>query len=354
MAVNFWPFVKYSKTHRMSDILKQGLEWKKIRTITQTDLLSPQAAASYLPSLLEVSRQASVAFPSSASIPQDFTSRVAFDMEGLMQKYIDTSDYKKFELATDMVYKRSVELVQEAMLEHTEDLPGVVSDNESYLKRLLKSGNLSTEEVGAEVAGLLLAAVDTTSNYMNWIMLHLARNPDKQEKLAKELKEILKGGDYNKDQPLPYLQACYRESHRLTPVQLGIFRYLDEPIDLNGYNIPVGTKLTFNLEAIQKDPSYVDTPEVYSPERWLAEAVESRKGTPSEILDHRLLATPFSFGPRMCLGGRLAELEIKTLFARLVQDWEFTIAPDSPEVKVHEFLFLTPLPSPKFEIKRRV
>jgi len=241
MAVNFWPFVKYSKTHRMSDILKQGLEWKKIRTITQTDLLSPQAAASYLPSLLEVSRQASVAFPSSASIPQDFTSRVAFDMftlstlgksrgmtnqtaskedqefitnstdcmryagllayspkEGLMQKYIDTSDYKKFELATDMVYKRSVELVQEAMLEHTEDLPGVVSDNESYLKRLLKSGNLSTEEVGAEVAGLLLAAVDTTSNYMNWIMLHLARNPDKQEKLAKELKEILKGGDYNK------------------------------------------------------------------------------------------------------------------------------------------------------------
>jgi hypothetical protein len=42
-------------------------------------------------------------------------------------------------------------------------------------------------------------------------------------------------------------------------------------------------------------------------------------GTPSEILDHRLLATPFSFGPRMCLGGRLAELEIKTLFARLVQ-----------------------------------
>jgi cytochrome P450 family 12 len=232
------------------------------------------------------------------------------------------------------------------------------------------------------VVGLLLAAVDTTSNYMNWIMLHLACNPDKQEKLAKELKEILKGGDYNKDQPLPYLQACYRESHRLTPVQLGIYRYLDEPIgtyiyiqliivinfivifhhhssplsssDLNGYNIPAGTKLTFNLEAIQKDPAFVDAPEVYSPERWLPEAVESRKGTPSEILDHRLLATPFSFGPRMCLGGRLAELEIKTLFARLVQDYEFTIAPDSPEVKVHEFLFLTPLPSPKFEIKRRI
>lgn len=41
--------------------------------------------------------------------------------------------------------------------------------------------------------------------------------------------------------------------------------------------------------------------------------VDKRKGTTKEILDHRLLSTPFSFGARMCLGGRLAELEIKIM-----------------------------------------
>jgi hypothetical protein len=57
MAAQFWPFQKYSKTHKMGDILKEGLAWKEIRTILQADILSPQAAASYLPSLLEVARQ---------------------------------------------------------------------------------------------------------------------------------------------------------------------------------------------------------------------------------------------------------------------------------------------------------
>lgn len=122
---------------------------------------------------------------------------------------------------------------------------------------------------------------------------------------------------------------------------------------LNGYLIPAGTKITSNFEAIQKDPLLVESPTTFTPERWLPNEVERRKGTPSEILDHRLLSSPFSFGPRMCLGGRLAELEIKTLFSRIIQDWEITLAPDSPEVGVKEFLFLSPFPAPKFTILPR-
>lgn len=79
---------------------------------------------------------------------------------------------------------------------------------------------------------------------------------------------------------------------------------------------------------------FFDDPEDFLPERWMSEEVASRKGTDKELIDHQLLKNPFSFGPRMCLGSRLAEMEIKALVARIVQDHEFILAADSPYSKV--------------------
>ena len=380
-------------------MLSVGEPWKVLRSKLQPDILSPQVAASYLPSLNKVSRQASEAFPLNSDLPHVFTSRVAFDMftaatlgksrgmlfpetalkvdhefiensevcmrtagllaysplETMLQKYISTTQYKIFEDATSKVYARSAELVEEAFDEDKESsVEGSTNKgNDSYLKRLIRSGSLSSERAGLEVTSLLLAAVDTTSNYMNWLLLNLARNPEKQRILAEELKNVLRGDDFNKDVELPYLQACYRECHRLTPVQTGIYRILQEDIVINEFMIPKGTKLSFNSLCLQSDPTYVESPEMFLPERWLSEAVEKRKGTVAELLDHKLLSTPFSFGSRMCLGGRLAEMEIKSLVARIVQDYEFVLAEDSPKTVVHEFLFLTPSPAPKYSIKKR-
>ena len=398
MASDFWPFVKFAKSHKCTDLLLDGEKWKTVRMKLQPDILSPQAAASYLPSLIKIGVQASEVFPRSGSSPHDFTCRVSFDMfsssmlgksrgmlspetaakedhefidnsiqcmrsagalvyspyETLIEKYYTTDLYKKFEKTTIDVHKRSNELVQEAL---KEDLRRTEAEEHSadasYLGNLLRSGMLGREAAGFEVSNLLLAAVDTTANYMNWMILNLARHPDKQRILAEELRNVLQGGDFNKEVHLPYLQACYRETHRLTPVGASVYRRLDEDIVLEGFLIPKGTKLSMNVEAIQKDPKYVDSPEEFLPERWLAPAVQSRVGTPSEILDHKLLSAPFSFGSRMCLGSRLAELEIKVLIARIVQDWEFTMAADSPKVGVREFLFMQAFPEPKFTIKKR-
>ena len=385
--------------HLVSDLISVGEPWKNLRSKLQPDILSPQVAASYLPSLNKVSRQASEVFPLSSDQPHEFTSRVAFDMftaailgksrgilfpetalkvdhefienstvcmrtagllayspiETMLQKYITTPQYKIFKDATDKVYERSAELVNEALDDDEKKSADSSTNtgNESYLRRLIRSGSLTSERAGLEVTSLLLAAVDTTSNYMNWLLLNLARNPEKQRILAEELRNVLKGDDFNKDVELPYLQACYRECHRLTPVQTGIYRILQEDIVINEFMIPKGTKLTFNLIGVQYDPTYVESPEMFLPERWLSEAVEKRKGTVAELLDHKLLSTPFSFGSRMCLGGRLAEMEIKSLIARIVQDYEFVLTEDSPKTEAHEFLFLTPSPAPKYSIKKR-
>ena len=378
----------------MSDLLTVGEKWKNVRVKLQADILSPQAAASYLPSLTLVGRQASDAFAFMGSNPHDLTSRVSFDMFGItmlgkspgvlfpdtaakedvefirdsitsmrtaglmvlspyesfMQKYFDTKLYKEFEKATDNVNRRSEHLVREAMTMGADDDS---LDGGSYLQRLMRTGSMTEQQAGFEVTGLLLAAVDTTANYMNWVIYNLAANPDKQTLLAEELKAVLKGGDYNKEVELPYLQACYRETHRHTPLLTNVFRKLEEDIVLEGFLIPADTQLTMNTDAVQRDPQYVQDADVFMPERWLSAAVEARKGTPSELIDHRLLAGPFSFGPRMCLGARLAELEIKVFISRIVQDWEFSLDPQSTKVEVKEMLFMSPFPEFRLVFKRR-
>jgi len=83
-----------------------------------------------------------------------------------------------------------------------------------------------------------------------------------------------------------------------------------------------------SIEGLQNDPAIVDNPELYQPERFLPDAVEQRKGDPlKSLLDHKFLGTPFSFGARMCLGARLADMEIMTLMAKFVANFDLELPP---------------------------
>lgn len=224
----------------------------------------------------------------------------------------------------------------------------------SYIQRLIRRGRLTVEEAVNEVPPLVFAGVDTTATLLHWFLVHLAQHPREQELLAEELASVLQGSNYTPEVALPYLRMCYRESHRLTPALTSIgSRRLDADITLFGYNIPAHTKIHFNIEALQNDGTLVANTSMFIPERWSSTNVQARKGTPFEVLDHRLIATAFSFGPRMCIGGRLAEMEVLTAVCRLVQDYAFVLADNHPSIGKKERLFLIPNQSPKFCVRVR-
>ncbi len=104
--------------------------------------------------------------------------------------------------------------------------------------------------------------------------------------------------------------------------------------------------------SLQNDPKYVEHPEAFVPERWLDDAVSARAGTASEVLDHKLLATPFSFGARMCLGGRVADLETYAAICQLVRDWTFTVSKAAPPWRVLQPLMTKAAPFPNFDIQK--
>jgi len=243
----------------------------------------------------------------------------------------------------------------------------------SFVERLVYRGKLTNDEIAEIAAPLLMAGVDTTAYVMSWLYLNLASNPQVQTKLAAELKAVLNGADITtKEQmdSLPYLKACIRESHRLTPATPITVKMLEKDIDMIvptttsnndesntsniAYHAAAGTRICLNLRGIPMDPKFVDNPTEYRPERFLPESIQARKGTPSEIIDHPGFADPFGRGKRRCLGSNVANAEIMILAARLFQDWEIVLNNEGVEWKAAQKLMLKADPYPAMKLSRRV
>lgn len=61
-------------------------------------------------------------------------------------------------------------------------------------------------------------------------------------------------------------------------------------------------------------PLYHEDPNTFKPDRWIDENSKTFKS----IKDHSYLFTPFSSGPRNCIGQHLALIEAKTILSRLL------------------------------------
>mmetsp|Transcript_52057 Transcript_52057/g.122187 ORF Transcript_52057/g.122187 Transcript_52057/m.122187 type:complete len:507 (+) Transcript_52057:41-1561(+) len=373
-----------------------GEPWRKYRLAVQEDIIGPKTARSYLPYINESVNLASTHLPNFAKEPNEFTTCLAFDMFSAlfygrqmkttspdaspedmdfvrntrdMFKLMGTSLFNRhlqmgifrhhpvnrdFNTAFQRSFDYSCRLLDEA-LERSKNMP---ADTKPYIVRITDRGSIPLDEIKDIAASLLLAGIDTTQSVISWNLVNLAKNPDKQEILRQELREVLGSGDLteeiaaNMKTKLPYLRAVIRESHRITPASAQmVVRPAPCDLELGGYNVPEGTRVSFNVFSVQNDPKYVEDPSEFKPERWLADAVEARKGTEAEVIDDKLLATPFSFGARMCLGGRVADLELSVAIARLVREWRISLPKDQPDWINVQPLLTTPSPFPAFVVE---
>ncbi|CAB9511284.1 hydroxyvitamin D-1 alpha hydroxylase, mitochondrial [Seminavis robusta] len=180
-----------------------------------------------------------------------------------------------------------------------------------------------------------MASVDTTAGKVAWNLLQLGLNPSVQQQLYEEVdgwvqKEGMLVPEMFNRANTPILQAIIRETHRLTPaVFINLIKEVQNaPVELHGVTLSPGSVVAFDSYNPGRNPNWLEHPERFMPERWFSEAVEARKGTPAQTLDHPFFAGPFSQGARRCPGSRVAFLEVQVLLAQLVLDWKLDIAED--------------------------
>jgi cytochrome P450 len=196
-----------------------------------------------------------------------------------------------------------------------------------------ENSKISDEELEAMCAFSIPPAIDTPASYFSWLLVHLAQNPHVQTKLRSEIRNLvvlsadkhrattwkLTNGIFDQNKT-PYLNAVFRETHRMTPVFGAplVKENKENDLDFQGTLIPQGSTIILDTYSKSMNRSIVKNPQSFQPERWFANEVEARSGTPAEVLDHPLYAAPYGAGKRMCPGKDIADKMLRVMLSQLV------------------------------------
>ncbi|XP_040458361.1 cholesterol side-chain cleavage enzyme, mitochondrial isoform X1 [Falco naumanni] len=332
-------------------LLKTGEAWRSDRLMLNKEVLSPQVVESFVPLLSQVGEdfiqraRAQVGKSGRERWTADFTHELfRFALEsvchvlygerlGLLQDFVDPEAQRFIDAVTLMFHTTSPMLyLPPALLRHLNakmwrdhvrawdaifsqadkciqnvyrDLRLQRKSTKEYmgiLCSLIMQDKLPLDDIKASVTEMMAGGVDTTSMTLQWAMFELARSPGVQEQLRAEVlaaKQEAAGDRVKMLKTIRLLKATIKETLRLHPVAVTLQRYTTQEVILQDYRIPPKTLVQVGLYAMGRDPEVFPKPEQFSPQRWLAAGPKHFKGL------------SFGFGPRQCLGRRIAELEMQ-------------------------------------------
>ncbi|BFZ14779.1 hypothetical protein BsWGS_17818 [Bradybaena similaris] len=211
-------------------------------------------------------------------------------------------------------------------------MKAAVEDNDPRLADS-ESKSLSHDEILGNSIMLILAGVETVSTTFQSLLYCLALHEDIQDKVIAEIQQVFPKGtdvDYEQLKELKYTEQVINECLRLFPLISTIMRVAAKTKTYGGITIPKGTYVNISLGEIMKDPEHWPDPEKFDPDRFSPENKAERDP---------LAFVPFGYGPRICLGMRLAMMELKIILVYLLRDLRFTLS-DRTEPKKGEKLVM--------------
>ncbi|KAH8401696.1 hypothetical protein KR009_007399 [Drosophila setifemur] len=185
---------------------------------------------------------------------------------------------------------------------------------------------LTFNELLAQAFIFFVAGFETSSTTMGFALYELARNQDVQNKLRKEINDVL--GKHNNEftyegiKEMKYLEQVVMETLRKYPVLAHLIRKTENdysPED-NKYFIAKGTTVVIPSLGIHYDPDIYPEPEKFIPERFTDEAIAARPSC---------TWLPFGEGPRNCIGLRFGLMQASVGLANLIKGYKFSVAPET-------------------------
>ncbi|XP_008808383.3 tryptophan N-monooxygenase CYP79A68-like [Phoenix dactylifera] len=194
---------------------------------------------------------------------------------------------------------------------------------------------LTMEEVKAQCQELVFATVDNPSNIAEWSLAELLNRPEILQKAMEELDRVV-GKDrllQESDLPqLPYLRACAREGLRLHPVApFNLPHVALADATVANYFIPKGSQVLLNRVGLGRNEKVWDDAPRFNPDRHLKNG-----STDVGLAEPDLLFISFGTGRRGCMGGSLGSVMTYMLLGRLLQAFDWSLAPGELGVDLSE------------------
>ncbi|TVY49350.1 putative cytochrome P450, partial [Lachnellula occidentalis] len=186
-----------------------------------------------------------------------------------------------------------------------------------------QSAFLTDEEITGNLYGMTIAGFDSTAATLSYALMMLVIEPKRQEWIIEEVDEVLKlslGSDYSTVfARLPRCLALMYETLRLCGPIPNSARQVFAPQDIEDKHFPPGTIIQISSPDIHTNPEIwgVDAEE-FRPSRWLKDDGKLHEPAPGEFL-------PWSFGPRLCPGIKMSQVEFLATMWEIFCGWRIEI-----------------------------
>jgi cytochrome P450 len=180
---------------------------------------------------------------------------------------------------------------------------------------------MSDELVLSESMQLLVAGHETSSNALSWLFYLLSSRPDCLERVRQEFDSVLNGEPltYSALPKLEFATKVIQEGLRLYPPFWMVDRMALSDDRAGDLVIPKGSTVVVFIYGAHHSSRYWEDPERFDPERFTKANEKTR--TPFTYL-------PFGAGPRGCIGGNYAMLQILMILSVLLRKYDFQLVPD--------------------------
>jgi len=179
---------------------------------------------------------------------------------------------------------------------------------------------MDDELILSESMQLLVAGHETSSNALSWLLYLLSSRPDCVERVRQEFDSLLgeRPLSYSDVPKFEFTTQVIMEALRLYPPFWMVDRMALADDRAGDVEIPRGSTVVVFIYGAHHSPKYWENPESFDEERF-AKGNEKRH-TPFAHL-------PFGAGPRGCIGGNYAMLQMLMILSVLLRKYDFSLVP---------------------------
>jgi cytochrome P450 len=179
---------------------------------------------------------------------------------------------------------------------------------------------MSDDLVLSESMQLLVAGHETSSNALSWLLYLLSSRPDCVERVRQEFDSVLgeRPVSYSDVAKFGFTTQVIMEALRLYPPFWMVDRMALADDRAGDVDIPKGSTVVVFIYGVHRSPQYWEQPENFDPERFAK--TKEKLHTPFSHL-------PFGAGPRGCIGGNYAMLQMLMILSVLLRKYDFSLVP---------------------------
>ena len=197
------------------------------------------------------------------------------------------------------------------------------------------------EQLGDEVATMILAGHETTATALFWSLYLLALDPATQEQVAAEVQGATSTAEFDVE-ALKFTRAVIDETMRLYPPAYLIARAAAAPDTIAGMPVKTNDVVLIAPWLLHRHEKLWRDPNAFIPQRFM----------PPAPPPDRFAYLPFGVGARICIGAHFALVESTLALARIIGAFRVELL-DKVPVMPMGVVTTQPDRSPMFRITRR-